>query len=88
MADANSNLSVVYDSGTQAVNTDSQGQEEYAILEENVIGQGGWVPMNSVESLYNKEHGPEERIAICKYSYHGVSDPFDKRRLSLRLCVN
>lgn len=68
-ADPNKNISIVHDFGVVMVGKDVYGREQYAILADTTVGDGGWVPFQPDELQFNKERKGKERVAICWWRY-------------------
>ena len=62
----NQNISTVEDFGVVMVGEDQYGRKEYAILANDTVGTGGWIPFMADELDFNNAHTGHERIAICK----------------------
>jgi hypothetical protein len=62
----NQNISTVQDFGVVMVGEDQYGRKEYAILANDTVGTGGWIPFEPDELDFNNAHTGQERIAICK----------------------
>ena len=65
--DPNGNISTVQDFGIVNVGKDASGKSQYAILADQTVGTGGWIPFSSDELDFNKENTGVERVAICKH---------------------
>ena len=63
----NQNISTVQDFGVVLVGEDSQGRKEYAILANDTVGTGGWIPFQPDELQFNDDNKGQERVAICEY---------------------
>lgn len=59
------NESTVEDFGVIMVGKDQYGRKEYAILADETVGTGGWIPFMQDELDFNKQKNGEERVAIC-----------------------
>lgn len=57
-------LSMV-DFGVVMVGRDSEGRNNYAILADNTVGMGGWIPFQPDELEFNNDKKGKERVAIC-----------------------
>ncbi|KAI9826318.1 MAG: hypothetical protein M1832_000235 [Thelocarpon impressellum] len=56
----------VEDFGVERVSYDKQGKAETAILGDQAVGDGGWIPFAKEEIEFNAEKKGSERIAICE----------------------
>ncbi len=63
----NQDLSTVTDFGTVKVGDDGSGREIYAILTDDIAGNGGWIPFVTYELEFNEEMTGRERVAICGF---------------------
>lgn len=59
------NVSAVEDFGVVMVGEDSYGRKEYAILANDTVGTGGWIPFQPDELQFNTRMKGQERVAIC-----------------------
>ena len=66
----NQNISTVDDFGVVEVGADRYGRTESAILANDTVGTGGWIPFMPDELLFNENNKGQERVAICK-GQHG-----------------
>ncbi|MCJ1434929.1 hypothetical protein MMC27_004299 [Xylographa pallens] len=64
VADPNQNISTVKDFGVVMVGSDSHGRKEYAILANDTVGTGGWIPFQPDELQFNNKMKGQERVAI------------------------
>lgn len=62
----NQNISVVDDFGVVEVGEDRYGRKESAILANDTVGTGGWIPFMPDELQFNDNNKGQERVAICK----------------------
>ena len=62
----NKNVSTVADFGVMQVGTDSNGNQNYAILADTSVGTGGWIPFQPDELDFNQQKKWVERVAICE----------------------
>jgi hypothetical protein len=62
----NQNISTVDDFGVVEVGTDRYGRKESAILANDTVGTGGWIPFMPDELQFNDNNKGRERVAICK----------------------
>jgi len=62
----NQNISTVDDFGVVEVGQDRYGRKETAILANDTVGTGGWIPFMTDELQFNDAHKGNERVAICK----------------------
>jgi len=62
----NQNMSTVDDFGVVEVGTDRYGRKESAILANDTVGTGGWIPFMPDELQFNDNNKGRERVAICK----------------------
>ena len=67
IANLNQNLSTVKDFGVVMVGNDIYGRKEYAILANDTVGTGGWIPFQPDELQFNNKMKGQERVAICMY---------------------
>ena len=65
-ADGSKNVSYVKDYGVVMVGLDEYGQEQYAILGNETVGTGGWIPFLEDELKFNDRMNGKERVAICE----------------------
>ena len=65
-ADGSKNFSFVKDYGVVMVGLDLYGREQYAILGNETVGTGGWIPFLKDELKFNDRMNGEERVAICE----------------------
>jgi hypothetical protein len=63
----NGNISIVKDFGVVGVGKDGYGVEQYAILADQTVGTGGWIPFGKDELEFNTENVGVERVAICTF---------------------
>lgn len=61
------NISNVMDFGVEVVSKDKDGHNETAILSNQAIGGGGWIPFGEEESAFNDKDKGKRRIAICMW---------------------
>ena len=66
LAYPNQNISTVDDFGVVEVGIDRYGRKETAILANDTVGTGGWIPFMADELQFNDNHKGSERVAICK----------------------
>ncbi|MCJ1286985.1 hypothetical protein MMC26_006332 [Xylographa opegraphella] len=64
VANPNQNISTVKDFGVVMVGSDNHGRKEYAILANDTVGTGGWVPFQPDELQFNNKMKGRERVAI------------------------
>ena len=64
--DGSKNVSYVKDYGVVMVGLDVYGREQYAILENETVGTGGWIPFLKDELKFNDRMNGKERVAICE----------------------
>ena len=62
----NQNISTVEDFGVVMVGEDAYGRKEYAILANDTVGTGGWIPFLADELQFNDNNKGQERVAICE----------------------
>ena len=62
----NQNISIIQDFGVVMVGEDAYGRKEYAILANDTVGTGGWIPFLSDELQFNDNNKGQERVAICE----------------------
>ena len=62
-----SDSTTVEDYGIVEIGKDALGSRLNAILEETVVGYGGWIPFSENEIKFNTAKNGRERIAICEY---------------------
>ena len=55
----------VTDFGVIVVGKNAEGYNETAILSDQAVGDGGWIPFDKEESDFNQENKGTRRIAIC-----------------------
>ena len=67
VASPNQNISTVEDFGVVMVGNDNHGRKEYAILANDTVGTGGWIPFQPDELQFNNKMKGRERVAICMY---------------------
>ena len=60
------NISTVADFGVIEVGKDEDGKPKKAILADETVGTGGWVPFQADELDFNNRNKGNERVAICK----------------------
>ncbi|MCJ1249930.1 hypothetical protein MMC30_007156 [Trapelia coarctata] len=60
----NQNISTVDDFGVVEVGADGYGRRETAILANDTVGTGGWIPFMADELQFNDGHKGNERVAI------------------------
>ena len=60
------NISTVVDFGVIEVGKDENGKPKKAILADETVGTGGWVPFQADELDFNDRNKGNERVAICK----------------------
>ncbi len=68
-AELKADLSTITDFGVVTVGKNDYGDTERAILHEEVVGGGGWIPFTEDELEFNDRNKGEQRIAICKYEF-------------------
>lgn len=61
----NQNISTVDDFGVVEVGADRYGRKESAILANDTVGTGGWIPFMPDELQFNDNNKGRERVAIC-----------------------
>ncbi|MCJ1379385.1 hypothetical protein MMC17_002486 [Xylographa soralifera] len=64
VANPNQNISTVKDFGVVMVGSDNHGRKEYAILANDTVGTGGWIPFQPDELQFNNKMKGRERVAI------------------------
>ncbi|MCJ1395930.1 hypothetical protein MMC18_008816 [Xylographa bjoerkii] len=64
VADPNQNISTVKDFGVVMIGSDKYGRKEYAILANDTVGTGGWIPFQPDELQFNNKMKGQERVAI------------------------
>ena len=60
------NISTVADFGVIEVGKDEDGKPQKAILADETVGTGGWIPFQADELDFNNRNKGNERVAICK----------------------
>ena len=60
------NISTVADFGVIEVGKDENGKPKKAILADETVGTGGWIPFQADELDFNNRNKGNERVAICK----------------------
>ncbi|MCJ1282893.1 hypothetical protein MMC26_002219 [Xylographa opegraphella] len=73
VADPNQNISTVKDFGVVMVGSDKYGRKEYAILANDTVGTGGWIPFQPDELQFNNKMKDQERVAICMYREQSIA---------------
>lgn len=64
------NVSILRDFGVESVSTDQKtGAKNYAILANEAVGTGGWIPFQQDELDFNKQARGVQRVAICASSF-------------------
>ena len=66
MSHLDQGAAAVQDFGVVEVGEDVHGRTEFAILANDTVGTGGWVPFEPDELTFNDRKKGAERIAICK----------------------
>lgn len=59
-------ICTVHDFGVEMVGEDQYGRKQYAILADETVGTGGWIPFRQDELDFNNGNDHGERVAICK----------------------
>ena len=59
-------ISKVVDFGVVEVGKDKNGKPKKAILADETVGTGGWIPFQADELDFNDKNKGKERVAICK----------------------
>ena len=72
-SDATKNISFVKDYGVVMVGKDEYGRDQYAILANETVGTGGWIPFQQDELRFNDRMSGRERVAICEELYARLS---------------
>lgn len=58
-------ICTVHDFGVVMVGEDQYGRKQYAILADQTVGTGGWIPFRQDELDFNNGNNHGERVAIC-----------------------
>lgn len=60
-----SDVTAVTDFGVTELGVADDGGSHAAILAEDTVGGGGWIPFTEEEIQFNRAHEGDQRIAIC-----------------------